>query len=320
MICVIIVNFNAGRHLARAVEALRAQSFRDFETIIVDNASSDGSLEALPPLPAGFRIIRMAENLGFAAANNRAAAATNAPWIATLNPDAFAEPRWLEELALATRRYPDIPMFGSAQIDAADPARLDGAGDVYHISGLAWRAGGKAAALQAGDHEIFAPCAAAALYRRDLFLAMGGFDERYFCFCEDVDLAFRLRLAGFRCAQINGAVVHHIGGGTAARRGDFALYHGTRNRFWTFVKDMPGPLFWPLLPFHLGLTLVLTLRGRGVKACLRGFRDGIRGLPPIWAARQAVQGARRVPLTRLMRAFTWSPRALLRRGPDYRPL
>ena len=115
-VCVIIVAFNSGAWLEKCVDALIRQSWRDFECIIVDNASTDGAVDALGSLPENFRVIRSDSNLGFAGGNNRAASDTSAPWIATLNPDAFPEPDWLSQLIAATNRYPDADMFGSTQL------------------------------------------------------------------------------------------------------------------------------------------------------------------------------------------------------------
>ena len=130
---------------------------------------------------------------------------------------------------------------------------LDGTGDAYHMSGLVWRMGhGMPVSSDTGkDYEVFSPCAAVAFYRRSAMQKIGGFDEEYFCYVEDVDLGFRLRLAGFRCLYVPKSVAHHVGSGaTGGQHSDFAAYHGHRNLVWTFVKDMPGILFWALLPLH----------------------------------------------------------------------
>jgi GT2 family glycosyltransferase len=161
-------------------------------------------------------------------------------------------------------------VFGSKLLNATDPTKLDGAGDAYHISGLVWRMGHGEPDKEVDAHEteVFSPCAAAALYRHSALLALGGFDEDYFCYVEDVDLGFRLRLAGHRCLYVPQSVAHHVGSGTTGgQHSDFALYHGHRNLVWTFVKDMPGVLFWIFLPLHVVLNLVsivwFILRGHG---------------------------------------------------------
>ena len=144
-------------------------------------------------------LIRLPTNVGFARANNIAAqAAQRFDALALLNPDAFAEPGWLEALVSAAEREPAAAAFASQMLLASDPEYLDGAGDSYHVSGRAWRNGHRArrASWPAADVEVFAACAAAALYRRAAFDEVDGFDEQYFCYFEDVDLGFRLRLRG----------------------------------------------------------------------------------------------------------------------------
>ncbi len=320
---IVIVNYNAGAHLRRAVAAVLAQTRRDFELVVVDNGSTDGSLDALPADPR-LSVRRMGANLGFAAANNRGAEDAAGNWLATLNPDAFPEPGWLEALLAAAARHPGTAMFGSTQLRDDDPGILDGAGDAYSVFGLPWRGGhGRSVAELAAEGECFGPCAAAALYDLAAFRAAGGFDERFFCYCEDADLAFRLRLAGKRCVQVPGAVVRHVGAGTSGGGGDFMHYHSARNRIWLFVKNMPGPLFWAfLVPFaatQLALLARDVARGR-FRATARGMRDAISGLGPVWHVRRRVQAGRVASIAAVARALTWSPVRLLGRRADVRPL
>jgi len=300
-VTVIIVNWNGERFLDRCLSALMAQTVRPQEIILVDNASSDGSLEIARRFPS-VRLLALDQNAGFARGNNLAIseAASDSEWIALLNPDAFADSRWLEELLLSARDNPEFDVFGSRLVDAAAPEVLDGTGDVYHMSGLAWRAGHGAPVPSAlkPAREIFSPCAAAALYRRSVMAKVGGFDEDYFCYVEDVDLGFRLRLTGHRCLYVPSSVVHHLGSGsTGGQHSDFAVYHGHRNLVWTYVKDMPGALFWLFLPLHLLMNLwtllVLAMRGQG-RVALRSKWDALRGLPKIWHKRQEIQHERTV--------------------------
>lgn len=201
-VSVIVVNYNGGDWLAQCIASLTAQTLKNFECFIVDNGSTDGSLKSLETLDARFEVIALGENTGFARANNLAARKARAPWIACLNPDAFARPDWLERLLETTKLETDITMVGSLQYMAQEPGVLDGAGDCYHASGLAWRAlHGHTYDLDIGPDvpdflDVFGPCGAASLYHRDTFLRLGGFDERYFCYFEDVDIAFRFRLDG----------------------------------------------------------------------------------------------------------------------------
>lgn len=275
------------------------QTLPPHEIILVDNASSDDSLEIVRRFPL-VRLIALDENTGFAHGNNIAIklASANSEWIALLNPDAFADPEWLEQLIASAKRNPEYDFFASKLVNAGDPSLLDGAGDTYHLSGLVQRSGHGRPISQGSEHqqEIFSPCAAAALYRRGALLELQGFDEDYFCYVEDVDLGFRLRLAGHHCLYVPQSVAYHVGSGTTGGQdSEFAMYHGHRNLVWTFVKDMPGILFWLLLPLHLALNIVsivwFAFRGRG-KVIWRAKRDALYGLPKMWQKRRGIQKAR----------------------------
>lgn len=298
-VTVVIVNWNGERYLERCLSALLAQTVMPNEIILVDNASSDGSLGIVARFPS-VHVLPQCTNLGFARANNIAIemSAEESEWIALLNPDAFPEPGWLEALLSTARENSDFDVFGSKLVNADDPSVLDGVGDAYHISGLVWRERCEVS-QQDGNclaREIFSPCAAAVLYRRRVILDAGGFDEDYFCYVEDVDLGFRLRLAGHKAMFVRDAVVHHVGSGTTGgQHSDFSVYHGHRNLVWTFVKDMPDGVFWPFLPLHLVMNLVavavFALRGQG-RVIWRAKWDAIKGLPKMWRKRQAIQSTR----------------------------
>ena len=309
-VTVIIVNYNGGNLLQNCLASLIRQTCDSFDVIVVDNDSRDGSIDRLAPLEKNIRVIRLKENIGFARANNLAARQTQASWIALLNPDAIAMPDWLEQLLLASRRYPEIAAFGSTQINADDPSRLDGAGDVYHAFGIAWRGNaGKSVGTLPPEGEVFGPCAAAAMFRRRDFLQVGGFDEAYFCYLEDVDLAFRLRLAGHRCVQVPKAEVTHVGSALSGRRSEFTLYHSTRNRVWTFLKNMPLLLLVFLLPFFVATHLYSLWRsfrrGTGI-VTLRASRDAVSGLGPILVSRRLIQQSRKLSIAGLVRVLCWS--------------
>ena len=247
---VVIVNYNGGAYLERTLATLHAQTLRDFRIIVVDNGSTDGSVDSLPTGPMETVIVRVGRNLGFAAGNNLAIREhVRAEWLVLLNPDAFPRPDWLERFIDAARANPDYSFFGCRMLDANDPTRLDGVGDVYHVSGLPWRDGHGCPDGPAYDAscEIFAPCAAAALYRTRDVVEAGAFDEDFFCYTEDVDLGFRLRLLGHRCLYVPTAVVEHVGSGITGVRSDFQLYHGHRNLAWTYLKNMPGLAFLAVL-------------------------------------------------------------------------
>lgn len=294
---VAIVNANSGPLLARALAALAAQTVPPAVTVVVDNASTDGSADGIEARFDGVNVIRLGENVGFAAANNIAAReAAGHEWLALLNPDAFPEPTWLAELLQAAAKRPDHAFFASRIVKEAAPDTLDAAGDLLHVSGVAWQRGrGEPSTREQLAGEVFSASAAAALYRLDAFAAVGGFDESFFCYYEDTDLGFRLRLAGHRCWYVPTAVVRHVGSAIAGRESDFMLYHTHRNLVWSYAKNMPAPLFWLYLPEHLlinALSLAAFARRRRLRVALRAKADALRGLPAVLRARREIQGSR----------------------------
>lgn len=311
-ISVIVVNHNSGDLLTGCIGALAKQTRPIRQIIVVDNASTDSSLTRLENRFHDLKIVRLTDNSGFAAANNLANRfAVGSEWIALLNPDAFPEPGWVDALMRAAKAFPDYSCFASRMIQAEQRTVLDGAGDAYHVSGRVWRRGyGAPADGQYYDkEEVFSPCAAAALYRRETIEAAGGFDEDFFCYLEDVDLGFRLRLAGHRCLYVPDAVVYHVGSATTGKDSDFAVYHGHRNLVWTYVKNMPAPLFWLYLPQHVAANLYIIVRyalqGRW-RVILKAKWDAIKGLPRMWKKRREIQ-ARRV-------ASAWEIRKVMEKG------
>ncbi len=319
-VSVIIVNYNAGRRLSRSLECLTRQRFRDFDVTIVDNGSTDNSIQHAQNMGIPFTLIEAGENIGFATANNRAVRQARGEWVAFLNPDAYADPGWLESLINATVRYPDVDAFGSTQVNAADPSILDGAGDAYHIFGVPYRGHfGWPASKLPQEGECFAPCAAAALYRRSKFNALGGFEESYFCYCEDVDLAFRLRLAGGRAIQVRDARVSHEGSGLTGRRSDFTVYYGHRNRIWTYFRCMPGALIIVTAPLFFATNLawlLLHLRSKQLPIIWRALRDGCVGAFRQRHARRLIQRSRKASLFSVAHAMTWSPIKFIKREAD----
>ena len=301
IVSIVISTWNSGNVLDRCLGSLANQTVKDFEVIIVDNGSSDNSIDNLPEKwpSLDFHIKKLDRNTGFAAANNLGARLAQGDWLALLNTDAFPDPDWLENLLRAAAREPKFSFFASRQLQAGAPHILDGAGDVYHISGLAWRryAGLPAARFGLESEEVFSACAAAALYSRQAFLQVGGFDENFFSYLEDVDLGFRLRLQGFRCLYVPEAVVQHVGSVTLGVRSEFAYYHWQRNLIWSFFQNMPAGLLWLALPAHLTANLIYqlnhTFRGLG-RTLLKGKWDALLGMPRVLQKRRAIQQNRKI--------------------------
>lgn len=311
-VSIIIVNYFSAAFLRRCLEAVAKQTVAPHSVLIVDNGDVPGALDFVAELYPSHRVIEKA-NIGFAAGNNLAVnLAVDVEWVALLNPDAFPEPDWLENLLRCAAEHPEVDVFSSQMLQDGNPQLLDGAGDCYHVSGLAWRGlHGKRDARPGPYKEVFSACGAAALFRRSALLKVGGFDENFFCYFEDVDLGFRLRLQGFRCIHAHGAVVKHVGSvSSGGAQSDFALYHGHRNLVWTFVKNMPGYLFWLLLPVHIGLNVAeilwFSLHGRASVICRAKF-DAIKGLPAVWLQRRQVQKLRAASYSTILRSMSLWP-------------
>ena len=304
-VLVVIVNYNGGEWLRRAVVAMQGQTFGNYKLVVVDNASSDDSIAMLLQTCPGTVVVAAGANIGFAAANNLAVERfPGSRWIALLNPDAFPQPDWLERLVEVARQRPDVGSFASRTISANDAALLDGAGDAYHASGRYWRRGYGLPASNAylQREEIFSACAAAALYSRAAWEEAGGLDENFFCYGEDVDLGFRLQLAGYKCLYVADAVALHLGSAVTGERSDFSTYYGQRNLPWVYIKNMPPLLFWMLLPAHVIVNVAAlfacAMRGQG-RVALKAKTDALRGLSRAWRKRATIQRKRRVSASRI---------------------
>ena len=308
-VAVILVDYNAGEVLPRALRCLDAQTRRADRVIVVDNDSSDGSAEAVERDFEDVEVLRMGRNAGFAAGNNAGVAVVDdCDWVALLNTDAYAHPGWLEALIDAAEAHPEASSFASRMMRADHPGELDGSGDVFHVSGFCWR---RHFGRRLEDEpeagrpaEVFGACAGAALYRRDAFREVGGFDERFFCYLEDVDLSFRLQLAGHRCRYVPDSVVDHVGSATAGYESEFTVYHSHRNMVWAWVKNMPGPLALLYAPMHIAANLasVAWFARRGLGGVVwRAKRDALRELGRVLRERRAVQSRRRASVWQVRR-------------------
>jgi GT2 family glycosyltransferase len=316
-IAVIVVNWNSGHYLKQCLESLQTQTLPPTRVLVVDNFSTDDSMQDIEEKFSDFEFIHLEENLGFAVANNYAVnQAADCEWIAFLNPDAFARPDWLEKLMQAVEVFPDTKMFGSHMLGYKN-GLIDGTGDIYHVSGVAWRRdhGMKSSEIDRESGEIFSPCAAASLIFRDAFMEVDGFDENFYCYNEDVDLSFRLRLIGHKCIYVSDAIVEHVGSGTTSRYSDFAVYHGQRNLVWSYMRNMPGLWFWVYLPQHILFSLVAFAwyfsKGK-LMLIFKARWDALKELPRVLILRQETQKTRTVAGWTLIKSMSrgfWIPYA-----------
>lgn len=310
-VSIILITWNNKKYLQTCLDKLANQTIQNFEVIIVDNGSEDKTLDELhlKNFAGGTLIHRLSSNLGFTVANNIGVHLAHGKWLALLNADAFPQPDWLEKLVRLTEEKPGYASYTSRQIQENSIQLLDGAGDSYHVTGLAWRRYYNKPVQEYGKklEEVFSACPAAALYSRKDFLQAGGFDEDFFSYFEDVDLGFRLRLAGKKCLYVPEAIVHHVGSASTGKRSDFSVYYGYRNMIWTFFKNMPSPLIWYFLPIHIATVMFfvvyLSMRGQG-KIITKAVIDAIRGLPKVIKKRKIIQRNKKIKTSDLLKIMS----------------
>ena len=292
-VAVIIVNYNSGALLSRCLKSMSDQTLCADELVVVDNASTDAESQSVLASVTTATVIKSETNLGYGGAINLAVRKIDTTdYIVCLNPDAFPEPNWLEAMVNAADNHPNYGSFASLMLRADDITVVDGAGDNLHFTGIPWRRLHQRALNDDLQTEpVFSACAGAALYRTSLFIQLGGFDDVYFMYVEDIDLGFRLQLAGHPCLFVRDAIVHHIGSAITGEDSNFSVYFGHRNLVYCYFKNMPLSLLLVTLPFHVMVNLitlvVLAIKGRG-GAIGKAKLDALKKLPSAIRARKHV--------------------------------
>jgi GT2 family glycosyltransferase len=299
-VTVVIPNWNGERFLDLCLGSLRRQTFSDFETILVDNGSSDGSLSLVEQGFPEVRVLSLGENRGFSAAVNAGIRTSGTEYVALLNNDTEQDRGWLAALVRAAEEHPEAGFFSSKLVDFHDREILDGAGDALRLSGLPYRLGHGERDRGQFDAPgyVFSACGAAALYRRAMLEDVGLFDEDFVSYCEDGDLSFRAQLAGYRCLYVPDAVVYHMGSAsTGGKRSETATLLGTRNSVSLLVKNLPHSVAPQVAPFfvlgQLGRLLTAAAAGT-LGAHLRGLSEARRHLPLMLEKRREIQGRKRI--------------------------
>ncbi len=289
-IAVVIPNWNGMRWLPGCLGSLAAQTLAPAETIVVDNGSTDGSLDLLAESP-GVRVLNLGRNTGFAFAANRGVEAAQSGLVALVNTDIELEPDWLERMAAALERDPGAASVACKMVDLQRPELLYDTGDVLRRDGACEQRGRFERDDGRFDEpgEIFGACAGAALYRRDAVLAVGGFDERFFTYLEDVDLALRLRLAGWGC-RYEPAVARHAGEGSSVRLSRPLGHWVERNTVLLVAKAFPVRWLHLVAYRQLGWAWH-ALRERRLVAHLRGALAALPMVPAMLRERRAQRAA-----------------------------
>jgi GT2 family glycosyltransferase len=283
LLSLLLVNYNGLAHLEECLSSVYAQEFADFEVVLVDNASRDGSVDFIRKRFPTVILVEAGSNLGFAGGNNHGLAHCRGKHVFFLNNDTRLEPGALENLAAAIREFPAFRVFACFMLNYKNPALVDNAGEHLYRTGLLNNLSGYPAALFTSPREVIGACGGAAVYARDLLDEIGAFDEDFFLIYEDVDLSLRARHHGDRILFLPAVRVLHkgsasIGGGLSPT----AVYYTTRNHLPLLIKNFPALTLLKCLPgvaLGLALRFVQSVR-RGIPgAYLRGLRDGIRMIP-----------------------------------------
>ena len=294
-LAVVVVCHDSAAVVPATLRALEPQLGSDDELVVVDNASGDGTADAVRAAARRARVVEPGANLGFAGGCLRGARESSAPLLFFLNPDAVPAAGCVEALrAMAAQR----PEWGAWQALVTLPgdARINTAGNPVHFLGFAWAGGHDelVTALDAGPREVASASGAALVVRREAWEAIGGFDARYFMYGEDVDLSLRLRLAGWEIGLAPQARVTHD---YEFVKGDYKWFYLERNRWWTVLGTYPARLLLLLAPafgaFELTL-LIAAWRGRWLRAKLRAQWALLRTMPALLARRRAIQSRRRL--------------------------
>jgi GT2 family glycosyltransferase len=240
-VSVVIPNWNGRHWLAGCLNSVAAQTLTAHEVIVVDNGSTDGSVQELSVSHPEVRVVALAHNTGFAFAANRGVEAARGELIALLNTDIVLEGDWLARMIAAIGHTPGVASVAGKMLSLSEPERIYDAGDVLRRDGACEQRG--RFMLDDGRFdapgEVFGACAGAALYRRQALLSVGGFDERFFAYLEDVDLALRLRLAGWSC-RYEPAVAYHAGEGSSHQLTGGHLRLVERNTVLLVAKAFPA--------------------------------------------------------------------------------
>lgn len=291
-VSVIIPNWNGLRYLRPCLDSLARQTYRDVEVIVVDNASQDGSVAALQEAYPWVRIVALPVNRGYAGGCNAGIAAARGEILVFLNNDTETDPNWLAALVAALDAHPEAGLVASRIMLYDRRDTLHSAGDLYRIDGTADSRGVWQLYGPPYDEPsfVFGACGGAMAVRREVIQEIGGFDESFFMYCEDIDLNWRAQKAGWRCIYTPDAVVyHHL---SATGGGPLSSYYVGRNTLWVLARHYPNELFgryWRAIvkaQARIAWDAIRHWRGAAARARLRGMLAGLMTLPRILRERK----------------------------------
>lgn len=315
LISVVVVNWNGLKFLDKCLTSLYNQSHKDFEVILVDNGSTDGSVQFIRSRYQQVKVLENKSNMGFAAANNQGIKAARGKYIALLNNDTEVDKNWLENLIKKADASPrDVGMWACKILSLHNPTIIDSVGGLL-ISrcGIAKGRGRNEEDKRQydRDEDVFIPSACASMYRKEMLNDVGLFDEDFFAYCEDTDLGFRARLAGWKTYSVSDAIVYHHYSGTTGKYTPMKAYLVERNHLWVAFKNFPFSMlaalpFATLWRYVVQIYAIAAKKGAGSKytekfsktslfiALLKAYIDAIKGIPDTLRKRRSIQSKRKV--------------------------
>lgn len=279
-VSVIIPNFNGKQYLKNCLDAMKRQVYRDFEVILVDNGSEDGSADYVREHYPEVHVLTLQENKGFCGGVNAGIKASKSPYVVLLNNDTIAEKYFLKNLVSFMKEHPGIFSCQAKMLKLQDRDRIDDAGNYYCALGWAFADGkGKPETRYNREKKIFSACAGAAIYDKRLLERTGLFDETHFAYLEDLDIGYRARLLGYENWFCPKARVYHVGSGTSGSRYNlFKVRYSSRNNIYMIYKNMPlFQIIWNFPLLFLGFSckaLFFARKGFG-REYLAGVKNGI---------------------------------------------
>jgi GT2 family glycosyltransferase len=311
-ISVIVINWDGKHFLETCLSALRRQTFRDFETILVDNGSQDGSADYVRSTFPDVKLIVLRENLGFTGGNIAGLEQSNGELIVLLNNDTEADPEWLAEMYKASRDFPSAGSFASKMLFFDDRERIDNCGFFLTSAGVTMDLGRseRDGPEWATPRKVFGACGGAAGYRRKMLNDVGFLDNDFFMTYEDVDLSFRAQLRGYDCVFVPQAIVYHRFRATMTKYPARQAFFSQRNIEFVYFKNMPLSLMLRSLPqrllYEVGGAIYFFRQGAG-PAFLRAKLEAVSQLPAVLRKRKAILFRRTLgnDQLRLLMQHTW---------------
>ena len=306
-VSIVIASLNGRNLLGPCLRSLWDQTFTDFEVIVVDNGSTDGTVDFIKSFrEPRLRMVSLSENRGFAGGCNAGMTQARGRYIATLNNDTEADRNWLGELVRVMDGNPKVGMGASKILFFNERNRIDKAGHLIYLDGV--NHGRGSGQLDQGQfdriEDVLFPDGAAAIYRREMLDMTGLFDDRFFAYGDDCDLGLRGRLAGWGCLYVPTAVVYHVHSATSGEFSSLKAFLIERNRIWVAVKSFPAPLLLvsPIFTmirfafhaygslFGVGSSGRFAARSRTqlVLAILKAYWSAVKSLPAMWSSRRAI--------------------------------